>query len=499
MGKSSFVRSAGIVSFCTLLSRILGLARDMLSSRIFGATLVWDAFAIAFAIPNLFRRLFGEGALTAAFLPAFVERHDGGRPDEARALLSKLVTALAIFLSILVAAGIGVTYLLPKDEKTLLFAHLLRIMLPYMAIICVAAILGAALNGLRHYFTPAIAPIVLNLVWIATLFLFFRNIEAVAWAVVVGGILELALLLPPLLARRMPVRPSLDLKDPALREVGRQFLPVVLGLSLSQINELVGRVIAEVLVPGDGAVSALYYGNQLTQFPLALIGTAVATAVFPLFASPAEDFRDVLSRALRLVFFLALPAAVGLIVLARPIVALLFGGGRFTEEAVDRSAWVVVFYTLGLWCFCANQVQIRVFYAKKDTRTPVRVIGAMVFLNVALNLALVGPMRERGIALANSITGFSNFVALAVLLRRRYGAGDFGPVAATFGKALAASAAMGAAVWGAYHLIAGKAGATITGKLAVVFVPIAAGFAVYLLFARLLRMDEARYLFRRKA
>lgn len=498
LANPSFVRSAGLVSACTLLSRILGLVRDMLSSRVFGGGMVWDAFSIAFRVPNLFRRLFGEGAMTAAFLPAFVERYDGGQKEEAHALLNKLVTALAIFLALLVAAGIGVTYLLPRDEKSLLLAHLLRIMLPYMAIICVAAILGAALNGLRHYFTPAFAPAVLNLVWIATILSFGAWIDAVAWAVVVGGVLELLILLPPLLARGVPVKPALDLGDPGLRDVARQFLPVVLGLSLSQINELVGSVIAEVFVPGHGAVSALYYGNQLTQLPLALIGTAVATAVFPLFASPREDFREVFSKALRVVLFVAAPATVGLILLARPIVALLFQGGAFDAEAVRRSAGVVVFYTLGLWCYCANQVQARVFYARKDTRTPVRVSGTMVFLNLGLNLALVGPLQERGIALANSITGLCNFVALNALLRRRHGVSNLAPVYVTFGKAALASAIMGAAVWGAYRLIDPRAGATIAGKLAVVFGPIAAGVLTYFLIARLLRMDEARLLIRRR-
>jgi putative peptidoglycan lipid II flippase len=172
MGKTSFVRSAGLVSACTLLSRLLGFLRDTLCAHFFGASIVWDAFSVAFRIPNLFRRLFGEGALTAAFLPAFVERFDGNRPEEAHALLNRLITALALFLGLVAAAGIGISFLLPHDAKTDVMAPLLRIMLPYLPLICVAAILGAALNGMRHYFTPAIAPVLLNLVWIGALFLF---------------------------------------------------------------------------------------------------------------------------------------------------------------------------------------------------------------------------------------------------------------------------------------------------------------------------------------
>ena len=493
MGNRGFIRSAGVVSACTLLSRVLGLARDMLSSHFFGTLPVWDAFVAAFRIPNLFRRLFGEGALTAAFLPAFVERYDSDRKDEAHALLSKLATALGLFLGLLVAAGIGITFVLPGDPKTRLMAPLLRIMLPYLAIICMAALLGAALNGTRHYFAPAFAPALLNLVWIGALFAFVRDINAIAWAVVVGGILELLVMLPPLWARKVPLRPRWDPRDPGLREVGRRFVPLAFGLAPAQINELVGTLIAQYLA-GAGAASVIYYGNQLTQLPLALVGTAVATAVYPLLASPKEDFRGVLKDALSLVLFVSVPATVGLIVLARPIVALLFEHGRFGPEDTARTAWVVVLYSAGLWCYCSNQIQVRAFYARKDTLTPVKVSAVMVLANLGLSLSLVGFLREKGIALANSVTGLATFLTLNALLRRRHEGLDLGPVAAAFGRSLLASALMGGAAWGAYRLMEGITPATIAGKLARVLVPVAVGVAAYFLLARLLGMREARLL-----
>ncbi len=499
MGKSSFVRSAGIVSACTFLSRILGFARDTLCAHFFGATMVMDAFSVAFRIPNLFRRLFGEGALTAAFLPAFVERFDGGKPEEAHALLGRLVTALALLLGLIAAAGIGVSFLLPRDPKTELMAPLLRIMLPYLPLICVAAILGAALNGMRHYFIPAIAPVLLNLVWIAALLLFVRNIEAQAWAVVAAGVLTVLLMILPLAARRVPLRPRLGLNDPALREVGRKFLPIVFGLAPVQINELVGSLIAQYAVPGHGAVSALYYGNQLTQLPLALIGTAVATVVFPLFASPKEDFKEVFQKSLRFVLFLSVPATIGLMVLARPIVSLLFQhGALFGPAETDRTAAVTLLYSAGLWCYCANQIQVRAFYAKKDTLTPVKVSAVMVTLNLGLTLALVGSLGERGISIASSATGFASFLALNGLLRRKHGEIDLKPVTAGLAKSVLAGLLMGLACWGVYHLLGGGLGVTIGRKLLLVFVPMAAGVAVYLALARLLRMDEARMLLRRR-
>ena len=499
MGKASFIRSAGVVSACTLLSRILGFVRDMLCARYFGASATWDAFSVAFRTPNLFRRLFGEGALTAAFLPPFVERYESGKPDEARALLSRLVTGLAIFLGLLAAAGMAVTFALPSDPKTQLMAPLLRIMLPYLPLICVAAILGAALNGMRHYFAPAFAPVVVNVVLIAALLPWWRDIHTQAWAVALGGLVTVVFLLVPLFSRGMGPRPNADTADPVFRDVLRKSLPLIFGLAPVQINELVGSLIAQYLVAGHGAVSVLYYGNQLTQLPLALIGNAVATVVFPLFASPKEDFKDVFQKSLRFVLFLSVPATVGLMVLARPIVSLLFQhGDKFGPVETDRTAWVTIFYSAGLWCYCANQIQVRAFYAKKDTVTPVKVAASMVGLNLGVTLALVWSLGERGISIANSVTGFFSFLVLNALLRKKHGDIDLKPVTVAFLKSAVAAAIMGAAAWGIYRLMGGGLGDTIAHKLALVFVPIAAGVAVYLILARLLGMDEARMFLRRR-
>jgi len=498
MGKTSFIRSAGIVSACTLLSRILGFVRDMLCARYFGASMVWDAFSVAFRIPNLFRRLFGEGALTAAFLPTFVEQVDGGKPKEAHELLNRLVSGLTLFLGLLTAIGIAVTYFLPHDPKSETMAPLLRIMLPYLPLICVAALLGAALNGMRHYVMPAMAPVIVNLVLIGALLPWWRDIHTQAWAVIIGGVVTVLVLIPPLLARGVPLRPRLDLNDPALKDVLRRSLPIIFGLAPVQLNEVVGSLIAQYMIPGHGAVSVLYYGNQLTQLPLALIGTAVATVVYPLFASPKEDFADVFQKALRFVLFLSVPATIGLMVLAAPIVSLLFEHGpRFGPEETARTAAVTLLYSAGLWCYCANQIQVRAFYAKKDTLTPVKVSATMVTLNLGLTLALVGPLGERGISIANSATGFVSFLALNTLLRKRHGSITLGPVYVGFAKSVVAGALMGAAVWGSWRLLGGGTGATIARKFVLVFVPIATGIAVYLVLARLLGVSEMSRLFRR--
>ena len=212
MGERTFIGHARTIGLFTLLSRMLGLVRDILCSHFFGAGLLWDAFTIAWRIPNLFRRLFGEGALTAAFVPAFVQRWDSGRKEEARELFNRIITRLALLLVGVVLVGIFATFLLPRfatDEKTLLFSSLLRIMLPYLFLVCIAAILAATLQSLQHFSTPAFTPVLLNLVFIGAVILSAgKNINLIAIGILVGGVFQLAILLPPLLSRGIRYRPD---------------------------------------------------------------------------------------------------------------------------------------------------------------------------------------------------------------------------------------------------------------------------------------------------
>lgn len=502
MGERSFVGHARTIGFFTLLSRILGMVRDILCSHFFGAGLLWDAFAIAYRVPNLFRRLFGEGALTAAFIPAFVSRWDSGRAEEARGLFNRLVTLLGVLLLALVAVGIGITFLLPlfwRDPKTVLFSELLRILLPYLFLICLTAILAATLQSLRHFAMPAFAPLLLNVVWIGALFLSAgRNIHLVAIAIVVGGILQLLAMVPPLRARGIRYRPQVRI-DVGVREVRSSFLPVVFGLALVQINELVDSVIAELCVPGDGAVSALYYGNQLTQLPLSLIGVSIATAVFPTLSSPKENRAAVFQKALRAIFYVSIPATVGMVVFAREIVALLFEHGAF--DATDRTAWVLRLYGAGLWCYCANQVQARAFYAVQETRTPVRVSASMVLLNLALNLTLVWPFREAGIAAGTAISGLGSFLILHRLLRKRFPDIRFGPAIRTFALSTLAAGMMGASAWALHRwvLIPFFPGTTILRESVRLLIPIGFAAGLYYAITRLFGMGEAREILRRNA
>ncbi|MHC4605774.1 MAG: murein biosynthesis integral membrane protein MurJ, partial [Planctomycetota bacterium] len=425
MAERGFLGSARLIGACTMSSRVLGMVRDILCASFFGASAQWDAFVIAFIIPNLFRRLFGEGALTAAFVPVFVDRlRNQGKPAATR-LLRALTSALSLVLLSIVLVGMVATLVVPHlttDEKLLSICEMLRVMLPYLFFICVAAILGGALNSLDHFFAPAFAPVILNAIWIAAIVVIAADIQIIVWAVLIGGAVELSMQVYPLLRRGVNPLPRFDAQERGLHEIYRLFIPVVFGLALVQINEVVDNIIAELCVPGDGAVSVLYYANRLMQVPLAVIGTALATAAFPKFSAQVANkdptgFAESIGKALRACLFVAVPATVGLCILAVPTIRLLFEYGKFDAAATGRTHLVLVLFALGICAYSANLILVRGFYARKEMKTPVRVAALMVFANVVLNLILVWPLREAGLALSTAVTGTATCFILYALLR----------------------------------------------------------------------------------
>jgi putative peptidoglycan lipid II flippase len=438
----SVAGSAKVIAVCIILSRVLGMVRDMLNAKFLGAGLVWDAFVLAFIVPNLFRRLFGEGALTAAFVPVFVERlRDSGRQGAFR-VLNVVFSGLFIVLLGIVVISVGFTFCFVwffSSQKVRIFCELLRIMMPYMVLICSTAILGAALNGLGHFFTPAFSQVVINLVWICALIFAggyfgigaYEMVYVIAFAVLIGGVLQFLIQFPPLIKRGYRFRFTIYKGDGALGEVIRLFMPVVVGLSLVQVNEIIDNVVASLCIAGHGAVSSLYYANRLVQLPVALIGVALATAVFPLLvqrnAEGTGELGGVVHRAMRFCIFVAIPASIGLILFAQPIVKILFERGEFGHGDTISTAGVLMCYCFGIWCYCCNMILIRAFYARKDAFTPLRVSGIMVLLNFVLNMILVWPMKQAGLALSTSICGFINFCLLVGLLNRgvKLGLRDF--------------------------------------------------------------------------
>lgn len=500
------VRSAGMIGLLTLVSRVLGLVRDMGGAGIFGAGPEWDAFAFAWMLPNLFRELFGEGALNAAFVPVFSDYLVNKTREDAWRLFNVVATALVMVLSVIAAVCIAGSFpvewvLAARGGAGLaLQFSLIRILFPYLLLICLVALAMGLLNSLRHFAMPAFAPIVLNVFWIAGVFLVLprygqnpgEKITILAGLILLSGFAQIAVQIPPILRRGVTLRPVLDFRHPGLRKIVTLLVPRFIGLAPVKINVFVDGLIAMTLAH-PGANSVLYYGNRMMQFPLAIIGIAMATAIFPILArygarNEIDNIRRAVSQTLRLALVISVPASLGLVFLAKPIIRLFFQMGEFTPEAVGRAAAVLVFYGAGVWIFCCLQIITRIFYSIGDTKTPTKVAVGTMALNIILNLSLVGVLDAAGLALSTSICALVNMALLVYCLNAR-GIRVWGERLPVFAlKLAAAGAAMTAAGLAALRLLPDSPHKT--GQMISLFAPLAVSAAVFFLVARLLRIRE---------
>ncbi|UCG32403.1 MAG: murein biosynthesis integral membrane protein MurJ [Phycisphaerales bacterium] len=504
-GGNGFLRSARVVSLLTLISRISGFARDITFGYFFGATGLASAFAVAFTIPNLFRRLFGEGALSAALIPVLAKRlHDEGEAGGA-ALTGRVFSWLAFVVSALVLLGEGLLLvlwlLLPLEGPAGLTLAMTALLLPYAVLICLVAAAGGVLNVRGRFAVPASAPILLNLVLIGTLFganawrpeAPVWRIWALAWAVLVAGVLQLIMQLHALRAAGFRARWSFDRSDPGLRNIATAMLPMIIGLAAVQINTLGDTVVALLCVPHEGAPAVLYYAQRLYQFPLGVFSLAFATAVFPtLSAHAAADdrasLRDALATSVRTVFFVGVAATLGLIVTAQPLVQGLFERGEFAAEDTRRVSLTLAAYAAGVWAYGLNHIVIRGFYAMGDRLTPMRVATAMVVVNLALNLTLVWRWEEAGLGAATAICGVVQFFWLGRILTGRLAPLPWVELGASGLRSLVGGLVMAAAVLGADRILAAWAGQP--GPILRLAVLVVTGVAAYLLSAALLRSRE---------
>lgn len=521
-GSGSVLKAAGTVSMFTVMSRIFGLARDVLSAFVFGSGAVWDSFVLAFTVPNLFRRIFGEGALTSAFLPVAVKTRKQEGMEQAGQVTSALVTLVGLLL--LAAAGfIGLStglwlWLVGASPGSHLTGFLLLVLIFYLPFICLSALLQAALNSLKHFALPAFAPVLLNIIWIGclgTMLLLFphASLEAKAFllagAVVTAGMLQFCIQIPALGRRGLKLRFSTDFRLAEVRQVFRAMVPVVLALAVMQVNVLVDRLLAQYMIRGSGAVSALFYGNRLIQFPLAVFGIAVGVAVFPSlreYAVEKNDKRvwDILNFGIRILILIIIPSSIGLIVMGRPVIDLIFNWGAFAEssEAAQRVYFVVAAYSTGLLFFCFNILLTRTFHSLDNRVFPAAAAGIMVFLNVGLNLLFLTctPLREAGLALSTSITACVNVIVLAAALVRKYGFRNLKGILPAGVRASAGAAVMGAAVLaaagcGEWELIAWSG--SLIGRLMKVVTGVAGGAALYAVMLVLMRTPELKSILRK--
>ncbi len=490
---SRVLKAAGVVGAATFLSRILGFVRDAVIAWVFGAGLSSDAFIAAFRIPNLLRRLFAEGSLSSAFIPVFTQYIvRRGRPEAFHLARS----AFRLFSVLLILAAIGGILLSPwivklvapgfVADKYALTVTLTRLMFPYIFFVGLVALCMGILNVLGHFAVPALAPVLLNISIIGSVLIISPSLSVpvvgLAVGVLIGGVLQLAFQLPVLLRQGFRFWETAQLFHPGLRQIGTLIPPVILGGAVYQINIVIGTILGSLLA--EGSVTYLYFADRLVQFPLGVFAIAAATAVLPSLSRQAasEDFqalRDTFAHALKLVFFISMPAMVGLIVLREPIVALLFQRGEFDALATRLTAQALLYYSLGLGAFSAVRIVAATFFAMQDTRTPVKMACFSIIANIILGWILMKPLAHGGLALATSLASILNLALLVRALRNRLGALGWSSLARSFYRTLVSSLIMGVAVWAAGLVLMPIQNITLAGLLGGVTGCITIGICTY--------------------
>ena len=428
------LKSTFTVSLITSVSRLFGLIRDIVIARLFGPGLGVDVFIVAFRIPNFLRRLFAEGGFSQAFVPVLSEYKATRSQAELKALVDQTAAVLGLALFLITAAGILLSPILISvfapgfinaPEKHALASDLLRITFPYLLFISLTAFAGGILNTYKQFAVPAFTPVLLNLaligcaIWLAPLL--ETPIKALAWGVFIAGVAQLLLQLPFLFKLKLLPRPGLNRDRAGVKKILKLMLPILFAVSIVQINLLIDTLIASFLV--TGSISWLYFSDRLVEFPLGVFGIALATVILPNLSEKhaegrARSFSAMLDWALHWVFLIALPAAVGLALLARPLLTTLFQYDEFTPHDVEMASQSLMAYAAGLPAFVLIKVLATGFFSRQDTKTPVR-IGALAMLaNILLNLALVGPLAHAGLALATSLAACLQAFLLYRILKR---------------------------------------------------------------------------------
>lgn len=511
-----------VTSLGIFASRVLGMVRDVVTANLLGMSGgVMDALAIALRIPNSFRRLFGEGALAISYLPVVTTQLEQDR-TRAWQLVSVASSLLAVALTalVVVAEGLcGLAWLVWGDVPGVgPLVGLTAVLLPYMLLICLAAQIAATLQALMHFSTPALAPALLNVCWLLAAWFVAPHFAqsqlaqayVIAVAVLVSGVLQLGVQLPVLRALGFRFDFNWPAARPGISLTLRTMIPMTFGLAVTQINTLMDSLIAWAFSAPpagpasiawlghavgypmqSGAVSAIYYGERLYQFPLGILGLAVATAIFPLLSRHAakghfDQLGADLTLGLRLVMFLGIPAGLGLVMLAEPITQLLFEHGQFTAEDTQRTARMIACYGIGVWAYCAMPVVVRGYYALGDRRTPVIVAGLVVVLAQVLNLVLIWPLAEAGLAVATSLAAAVQGLLLVAIFSRRKSPLDWSALAATTARTVLATLVMAQAGYAVLDRLPAATG--WTNELARVLAPLAVSvvgfFAVYAIIGR---------------
>lgn len=508
--RRSIAKRAGTVGFFTLISRVAGLARDMAIAYAFGTLASADAFFVAFRIPNLLRRLFAEGALTVSFVPVFTQTLRKSE-DEARR-----VARLSFWLLAVVLVGVSFVGVLAspwlvkltawgfsKDaEKFDLTVRLTRVMFPYILLVSLAAWAMGVLNSLKHFAAPAASSIFMNFGIIAGALVFTAwfdpPVYGLAVGVLVGGVLQMAVNLPPLARRGFLPAPAWQPGHPAVRKIVGMMIPAAYGAAVYQFNVIIITLLASFLP--TGSVSYLWYADRVMEFPLGVFAVSLATVILPTLSDHAADdnlkaLKESFGFALRLVFFVTVPAAGGLMILSDEIIRVLFQHGSFGPDSTALTARALVFFAAGLPFISGVRVTSNAFYALQDAKTPVRLANWSMAANVVFSLALMKPLGHSGLALAVSLSALVNFVLQARAFRKKTGRLGLRKILLGTIRTLLATVAMIGAVW-AFRRFVPVLG-DIAGRWAAagaLSIHIAVGVIAYVLAGWALRMEEFREL-----
>lgn len=491
----NLLKSLAAVSSMTMFSRVLGFARDAIVARVFGAGTATDAFFVAFKLPNLLRRIFAEGAFSQAFVPILAEYKSKQGEDATRVFVAYVSGLLTLALAVVTVAGmLAAPWVIMATapgfantaDKFALTTQLLRITFPYILLISLASLAGAILNTWNRFSVPAFAPTFLNVSMIGfALFgapYFHPPVLALAWAVTVGGVLQLLYQLPHLKKIGMLVLPRINFRDAGAMRVVKQMGPAILGVSVSQISLIINTIFASFLV--SGSVSWMYYADRLMEFPSGVLGVALGTILLPSlsrsFASGNHDeYCRLMDWGLRLCFLLALPSAVALGILAKPLTVSLFQYGKFSATDALMTQKALVAYSVGLMGLIVVKVLAPGFYSRQDIKTPVKIAIVTLIMTQLMNLAFIGPLRHAGLALSIGLAACLNAGLLYWQLRRQKiftpqaGWGSF------LARLIVAVVIMAAALLGMMHVMPEWAQGNMLSRILRLMVVVVAGVLAY--------------------
>ncbi len=464
--KKQILKSASIITLVTIVSRILGYVRDQRIALLLGTTPAADAYVLAYRIPNLFRRLVAEGSMTASFIPVFSSYMREKSRKEVWEFANKLFWTLALVSAVITVLGMVfsptvVRLFAGRNIAGIQAVELNRIIFPYLFFVSLAALAMGILNCFNVFGLPAATPVFLNLATILFTFAIVRNYfrdaaTSIAVGVLVGGVLQFLIQVPLLVRKGMNFNFGISFSHPAIRDVARLMIPRLFGIGIGQINLLIDTRFATASMMPEGSLAALYLADRVMELVLGGYAIAVATAILPMMSHQAagkdyEALKKTLSFSVRIVAFITIPAALGLMILREPIIRVLFQHGQFVAESTRLTARALLYYSIGLPALASVKLIVPAFYSTRDTKTPVIIASISLVINIVLNIVFIQFFYKRvqngGPALATALATFFDFFALFIIFRIRYGAMGTMDILRSFSKIFLCAGIMGVACW----------------------------------------------------